>query len=478
MSRKTLNTTNLEQLGAERLAALVMDLAQGSAALQRRARMELSAAQGHKDVAADIRKRFAALRRSTSYLDGRRQKALVRDLGGLLAMIHSAVAPQDADEAFELLWSLLQLAPSIHARTDDSNGAISDAMAQAVEMIATLSPRITAAPEALAERILDATADAGYGEFDGIIPALADALGPVGLEHLKKITGVWAAAPPGPHEWASYDGIGLRALGADSARRYRQQTGSAILADVADAQGDVDAYMARYSAEQLTYGTIAPDVARRLLDAGRTAEALEIVTRARAADEAKSSGIFRYDLDEVYEECLATLGRHDDLAQHLWQTFRQTLRARSLRAYLKLLPEFDDIEAEEKALDLAEAHPHLGGAISFLVGWPRLDRAARMITARADELDGNAYETLTAAADALDAGYPLAATLVRRAMIEDALNGSKSKRYRYAARHLAECQSGDAAIADYGNVPDHDQFVATLRQKHGRKYGFWQLVEG
>lgn len=73
MSRKTLNKENLERLGADRLAALVMDLVQGSAALQRRARMELSAAQGPKDVAADIRKRFASLRRASGFLDWRGQ---------------------------------------------------------------------------------------------------------------------------------------------------------------------------------------------------------------------------------------------------------------------------------------------------------------------------------------------------------------------------------------------------------------------
>ena len=87
MSKKTLNAANLEKLGAERLAALVMDLVQGSAALQRRARLELSAAQGPKDVAADIRKRFASLRRATSFVDWRKQRALGKDLDGLLRMI-------------------------------------------------------------------------------------------------------------------------------------------------------------------------------------------------------------------------------------------------------------------------------------------------------------------------------------------------------------------------------------------------------
>ncbi|TDE37147.1 DUF6880 family protein [Antarcticimicrobium sediminis] len=477
MSKKTLNQANLEKLGAKTLAALVMDLVQGSAALQRRARMELSAAQGPKEVAADLRKRFASLRRATSFVDWRKQKALVKDLAGLLGMIENTIAPHDADEAFELLWSFLQLAPSIHERTDDSNGAVGAVLSDAVELIAKLSPAVSQDPAALAERVLDAVADAGYGEFDGIIPATAEALGQEGLEHLKQITQAWAEAPPTEHDLEQYRGYGLRSSPEDSVRRNKQVTRSIILADVADGQGDVDAYMARYSEEQLTYGTIAPDVARRLLDAGRVHEAFDIVTRARAAEDGKSIRMFRYDLDAVYEECLEKQDKTEELMAHLRSTFEQTLSAPCLRKYLKLLPDFEDIEAEEAALDFAEAYPHLGAAISFLVNWSAHDRAARVVGTRADELNGDSYHTLTSAADALEAEHPLAATLMRRAMVLDTLNGAKSKRYRHAARHLAECRSCDAAIEEYGDHPTHAQFLERLKQAHGRKYGFWRLVE-
>ena len=477
MSKKTLNQANLEKLGAEKLAALVMDLVQGSAALQRRARMELSAAQGPGDVAADLRKRFASLRRATSFVDWRKQRAMVRDLEHLLEIIEFTIAPHDPDEAFELLWSFLQLAPSIHERTDDSNGAVGGIMSDAVDIIAKVSPTISKDSKSLAERILDAVANAGYGEFDGIIPATAEALGQDGLEHLKRITEIWADAPPTEHELEPYRGYGLMSSAEDSVRRNRQGTRSIILEDVADAQGDVDAYMARYSAEQLTYGTIAPDVARRLLDAGRVDEAFEIITRARAAEDGKPFRIFRHDLDVVYEDCLERQGKTDDLKAHLRETFDQTLSAPCLRKYLKLLPDFDDVEAEEAALDVAEAYPHPGAAIAFLVHWPSHDRAARVVLARAEELDGNAYHTLATAADALEARHPLAATLMRRAMVMDTLTGAKSKRYRHAARHLAECQSCDAAIEDYGDFPTHTEFHKMLKQDHGRKHGFWRLVD-
>lgn len=319
MAKKTLNQTNLEKL-----AALVMNLVQGSAALQRRARMELSAAQGPKDVAADLRKRFASLRRSTSYVDWQKQRALVKDLNGLLSMIDTVIAPQDPLEGFELLWSFLLLAPSIYERTDDSNGVIGDVFGEAVDRIEHLSRKISLDAKSLAERILEAVTDAGYGEFDGIIPATADALGAEGLEHLKTITKAWEAAPPSAQDLERYRGYGLSSAPEDAVLRNKQLTSSIILADVADAQGDVDAYMARYSAEQLTYGTIAPDVARRLLDADRVDEAYKIIMGAKAAEDGKPFRMFRHDLDAVYEECLERLGKTDDLKAHLWDSFAQT----------------------------------------------------------------------------------------------------------------------------------------------------------
>jgi hypothetical protein len=319
---------------------------------------------------------------------------------------------------------------------------------------------------------------AGYGEFDGIIPAIAPILGDIGLEHLKKITEAWAETPPQEHELERYRSWGLSSTTPEEiVERSRKGTSSVILADIADAQGDVDAYMARYTDEQLTYGTIAPNVARRLLDAGRVEEAMQIVLNCREAEKGGSIRMFRYELNAVYEECLEKLERTEELKQHLWDTFTQRLVDSALRKYLKRLPDFDDIEAEQRALDYAEQYPYLSTAISFLLKWPAVTRAAKIIEARADELDGNSYYTMTEAADALEAEHPLAATLMRRAMIEDTLNGAKHKRYRYAAKHLAECAAADALITDYGNFPSHQQFLATLKAEHNRKHGFWGLVD-
>ncbi len=373
----------------------------------------------------------------------------------------------------------MTIAPSIYERTDDSNGAIGDIMSLTVRLIETVSPQVKLDAETLAHCILDAVIDAGYGEFDGIIPATKPILGNEGLEHLKQITREWSVTPATERELERYKSWGFGTTTPEElVERNRKTSSSIILADIADAQDDVDAYMARYTDEQLTYGTIAPGIARRLLDAERVDEAMDIINRSREAESGKAFRTASYDLEAAYEECLEKLGRTDELKQHLWDTFEQTLSKQCLQKYLKLLPDFEDIEVEDRALAHAERYPRLGGAINFLISWPALSRAAKTIEIRAAELDGDSYYTLTEAANTLAPEYPLAATLMRRVMVQHTLNGGKSKRYRYAAQHLSECADSDAAISDYGDFISHDQFVAKLREKHPRKHGFWGLVDG
>ena len=59
--KKTLNAKNLEALGAERLAELLIEISAGNAAAKRRLRLELAGAQSPAEVAREIRKRLSAI---------------------------------------------------------------------------------------------------------------------------------------------------------------------------------------------------------------------------------------------------------------------------------------------------------------------------------------------------------------------------------------------------------------------------------
>jgi hypothetical protein len=83
---------------------------------------------------------------------------------------------------------------------------------------------------------------------------------------------------------------------------------------------------------------------------------------------------------------------------------------------------------------------------------------------------------LSPAADALAGKHPLAATLLLRAMIDFALKQNRVKRYRHAARHLAECASLTKGISDFGGFEPHDRYAVRLKAEHSRKSSFWTLV--
>ncbi len=116
-------------------------------------------------------------------------------------------------------------------------------------------------------------------------------------------------------------------------------------------------------------------------------------------------------------------------------------------------------------------------ALGFFLDWPSPDRAGRLLIDRHSEINGDRYELLVPAAETLSERYPLAATLALRAMIDFTLNAARSKRYGYAAQHLAECAALASRIEDYRTFEHHATYVARLKQEHGRKSGFWSQVE-
>lgn len=480
MSKTALTKKNLVPLGAERLADLVLELTKGNAALQRRARLELSANQGAEEVTQDLRKRFGALRRATGRVSWRKRRALAKELGELVGLIEAHVVPDAPDDAFELLWEFLHLAPGIHARTDDSGGHIIEEMRRAMAVVQVLAPRLTGDVAVLAERVFEALQDNGYAAFDGAVVALAEALGAEGLEHLKALAQTAEAAPLTAAEQARYTFVRDPVRQAKMAKEARGLTYGIILKDIADLQNDVDAYMARYSPEQLTYGTIAPDVAARLLAAGRADEALAVIEGARARRVGKEAFYDDETLDGAYLACLNALGRNEAAQAFLWDSFCNGLNAGHLRKYLKALPDFEDVEAEDTAMEIVADHPDFHAALAFFINWPAMGRAARLVLKRHEALNGGRYELLTPAAEALAAApnqeAPLAACLIRRAMISWVLAQGRSKDYDAAAEHLAQCFEADAGIEDYAGHHSHTAYLRGLEVAYPRKTAFWNLV--
>lgn len=388
------------------------------------------------------------------------------------------MAEVDPAEALELMWQFMGLAEAVHERCDDSNGVIGNVFRAACCDLRPLASMAKPDPVALADRVFAALNENGYGQFDDLIEALVPALGDKGLDHLKArlidLSKAPIEKPPQEERRVVAWGFGTGGpLYADEIEEHgREVTIRLALQDIADAQGDVDTFISQYDEEARTVPAIAAEIARRLLVAGRVDEAL----RAVEAAVHRRSDWPDFNWEDARIEVLDALGRGDDAQTARWSCFKRALSLEHLRAYLSRLPDFDDVEAEERALGHVERHGSLVEALAFLVSWPALDRTARLVIRRAGELDGDHYEILASAADALAGKHPLAATLMLRAMIDFTLTRARSSRYRHAARHLMECASLSAEIEDFGAFEPHRAYAARLMSEHGRKDGFWRLV--
>ena len=314
-------------------------------------------------------------------------------------------------------------------------------------------------PRALARRVLAHCDREAYGGSDALISHMSDALGAEGRADIRNATeAAFQAAPPpdGAQDWAA------------KARRRHHAFRLALLADL---ERDPDAFIASIRAGDME-ATHAIDIAERLLNANRAAEALDWLDKPQPTS--VTENVVATDLRI---DALEALGRKPEAQAERWRHFERTLSAAHLRAYLKRLPDFEDFEAEQKALNLAGAHPDAARALAFLIEWRALDRADRLTRERANDLNGRLYEALRPAAEALEDKFPEAASLLYRRLVQSVLDRGSSKQYPYAARDLKACADLAPRLPSPGTIESHAHFLARLRNSHGRKYGFWGLME-
>ena len=392
-------------------------------------------------------------------------RELIAELDGLRTTIFETIGARDSELAFELLWKFLDLHPSILERVDDGSGRVGSVFRMACDDLGPLAQQARIEPQALAATVFEKITNNSYGIYDGLIVSLAVALGQKGRAALRALL---------LQRRQQYLTEEKRAAIAAGRYDFTLSCLSLALRDIAECERDADAFIDTYQGRDLTNPRFASEIALQLLRSGRGREALGYLDRAAPSAENRHFG--RTEWTDAKIAVLDALQRLDEAQTLRLAFFQAQLSASHLRAYLDRLPDFDDVEAEDRALDFVAGHTNVHAALAFLVWWPALERAARLVRLRISDIDGDRYEILDPAAAALEGKYQLAAVLLRRALIEVTLRKGRATRYKHAARHVREIDSLNAQIKDYADFETHDQFMARLLRTHPRKTGFWSLL--
>ena len=323
-------------------------------------------------------------------------------------------------------------------------------------------------PQALATCVHASFVDNGYCIKDGLVRAAAPALGREGRAALCKLFEA---------DLTELDTLPVAT--ARSSREYdeasRRSAAAQGLMDLADAEGDVDAFLRAVERSPYLLGH-ADGAATRLLEAKRPTEALQWLDRVPP-----DSGQWRDPTGEglagLKLSALEALGRKGDAQTLRWQLFERYLRICYLRECVERLPDFEDDAVIRKAVAHALTFPAVLDALLFLVDWPDLGAAAQLVESRIREIDGRHYEVLNHAIDRLEAKYPVAATMLLRAKIDSVLTRAAATQYVHAARDLARAALLAARLSGEAALLSHSEYFAGLKAKHARKTSFWPKVK-
>lgn len=459
---KTITADALVALGVETLADVLLSHAEADPVLRKKLAMLLKGAESPRALASEIEKRIRTIGRSRSMISWDKRKMLVQELHSLRTIIVTQLAPRDSGQAVVLLWDFLGIEDGLIERLEAGAASADEVFMQAMEDLGRLSaldpPRDR---EALAKRVLKHCEQGEYGGRDLLIRHMSESLGPQGRAAIWRITKAELAAIPksgARHDWRG-----------DAKRRH---LGFRLML-LADLEQDPDRFVTAVTAAGMG-DTHALEVAERLLDANRPEEALDWLSRPHRDGVARDDGAVGADLRI---RALDALGSKEEAQTVRWQYFERNLSVNHLRDYLKRLPDFEDFEAEQKALDFAVGHKRPELALTFFISWRALDRAARLVEDCAGQMSGQFYDLLRPAAEALEEKYPEAASLLYRRLVEHVLAQGASKYYPYAAKDLQSCSRLAPRLPDPSSIDSHATFLAGLQKQHGRKYGFWEQVK-
>ncbi len=435
-------------LGADRLAEILVDHAFHDPGLEQALRLALAARASHADLARILAGEVDAMSaRRSRWSDGDGQD-LAHGIGRIRAAITRDLLSRAPRAAADLHMRLIRLHPAIIAQVRESDGVVGSATEDAVADFGAACAALPASdrrtlPAGVAALLL---AD-DYGVCRRLIHACKDALGPEGLAELDQLFR------------AGLDGIG-RAGGAQHRRTCLDG-----LAEVADAQGDVDAFIEAQHLAGTEDQAVVP-IAERLVAAGRLEEALKGLEQATGGEHRIGS------LDDLRVEVLDRLGRGDDAQAVRWGVFLRTLSGSMLDAYLERLPAEARPSVKEKAAGAAREHRDAHAALSLLSNLLP-DAAAGLVSCRLKEFSGDLDIVLRPASERLAVRHPLAAILLRRRIVDAALARVRTQSYGQVVKDLIATEELAAQVADWQGFPSQDAYRMEVARRHRAKTTFW-----
>ena len=439
-----LTVEEVERLGVRRLAEIVVKHCYRDEGLLQTVRIALAASAPGDALVKTLAAEIDAIRGDRRFYGYRQSSTLAHELDRIRVGITAELLPVHPSAAAELLGRLIRLDANVFERSDDSDGVIGDAIAEAVRDCGRAWAAVAERdPNMLAAEVLDLFTTDEYGARGKVIIAFATALGTAGLDELERI---------------ARERLEQGAAG-------KHQYLAVALENIADARG--------YIAARRLAGSEAAavrEIVERLVAVGRLEEALHW---------AEHTGVPTFERENIARlkvDILDRLGRTEDAQAVRWSIFATSLSSDVLAEYLGRLPEAAIGEARQMAIAAALGHPDIHRALHLLADFAP-DIAAELVHRRLDEIRGEVYFLLRPVADRLAGDHPVAAILLYRKMADAVLCRGQSPHYDHAVRDLVAAERLVPNVEDWLGHLSQEDYRRRVASEHRQKRAFWQRME-
>lgn len=216
------------------------------------------------------------------------------------------------------------------------------------------------------------------------------------------------------------------------------------------------------------------DIGEVYLESGDASTALDWLNRIDPNER------FMFDRREkLLLEIHEALGNQEKVTEIAWRMFHSYRSKDNLERLLHCIGnDKRDVVIDDEISTIHKMERFNASDVNFMIEQGRSEEASRYIVARTGQIPGEFYDWLLSVAEAMQTGgYPLAATVVYRALLDDILDSSRTRAYGHAAKYLKTLDGLSTQITDWQDVPPHVAYASTLQEKHGKKRSFWSRYE-
>ncbi len=432
---------------AKDLAALLADLAQRDPGVDKAVESFLARADPKALIKA-LQSQISGLKRRSRYIEVHESGKVADQMHIILDSIERDLVPSEPLLALKALGLFIATDSKVLANADDSNGQIADTYHRACRLLAVAS-MAAGKPKEAEEVFLSLQDVCDYGSRDEMFDEAANILDRRALE---RIVAQWRFRAQS-EDWKKFGGIRVR------------------LAQVAESMGDPELFeeasLCGQPKEQ--YPLIAIDVARVYLKCGKAETALEKMP--------PEQGRFFPKHYAVLIGIHRALGNTQEVSEILWSEFERNPSGTSGQAYIDSMPEGEREQALSRMheLVLRGGFTPLRKAMYF-AEMGDLATTAEVVVSANGQFNGEHYDPILGVIKLLGKGYPLAQTVLYRALMESLLERTASKYYPYAVRYAQKLAALAGSVEDWKSVIPHEDYWRVIAQKHARKSGFWSLM--